>query len=246
MSASRWRRGERSRPFIYGHRGTRRGAPENTLRAMELALGQGADGIELDVRLCSSGEVIVLHDADLERVSGLPVAATAAALAELRVLDVGEGEHVPLLEEAMALVLGHGKLLNVELKPDVPNPQALVERVAAIVNARSASEREAILISSFSARMCSALTAALPGVAVAFLFEHAPDQLPGGISAVHPHHGLADAEAIARCHEQGLAVNVWTVNDVARARALAAAGADGIVTDDVPLVLGALGLTEVG
>jgi glycerophosphoryl diester phosphodiesterase len=92
MNATRWRRGQRARPFIYGHRGTRRGAPENTLRAMELALSQGADGIELDVRLCGSGEVIVLHDADLERVSGVPVAASAATLSELRVLDVGEGE----------------------------------------------------------------------------------------------------------------------------------------------------------
>jgi glycerophosphoryl diester phosphodiesterase len=240
MSATRWRRGQRARPFIYGHRGTRRGAPENTLRAMELALAQGADGIELDVRLCSSGEVIVLHDADLERVSGVPVAATAATLTELRVLDVGDGERVPLLEEAMALVLGRGRVLNVELKPDVPNPQVLVERVALAVRARSEAERDAILVSSFSARMCSALATALPGVAIAFLFEHAPDRLPAGIAAVHPHQALADAQAIARCHEQGLAVNVWTVNDPAHTRALAASGADGIITDDVPVVLGAL------
>jgi glycerophosphoryl diester phosphodiesterase len=240
MSASRWRRGEGGRPFIYGHRGTRRGAPENTLRAMELALAQGADGIELDVRLCSTGEVIVLHDADLERVSGVPVAATAATLTELRVLDVGDGERVPLLDEAMALVLGRGRTLNVELKPDVPNPQVLVERVALAVRARSAADRDAIVVSSFSARMCSALATALPGVAIAFLFEHAPDGLPAGIAAVHPHQALADAQAIARCHEQGLAVNVWTVNDPARVRALAASGADGIITDDVPVVLGAL------
>jgi glycerophosphoryl diester phosphodiesterase len=240
MSATRWRRGQRARPFIYGHRGTRRGAPENTLRAMERALGQGADGIELDVRLCGSGEVIVLHDADLERVSSVPVAASAATLSELRVLDVGEGERVPLLDEAIALVLGQRRLLNIELKPDVPSPQTLIERVALAVRARSPAERDAILISSFSARMCSALATALPGVAVAFLIEHAPDGLPAGIAAVHPHHALADAEAIARCHEQGLAVNAWTVNDAARARSLAAAGADGIITDDVPVVLDAL------
>jgi len=240
MSATRWHRGEGGRPFIYGHRGTRRGAPENTLRAMEYALAQGADGVELDVRLCGSGEVVVLHDADLERVAGVPVAVSAATLSELRVLDVGDGERVPLLDEAMALVLGGGRLLNVELKPDVPSPQALIERVALAVCARSPAERDAIVISSFSARMCSALATALPGVAIAFLFEHAPDGLPAGIAAVHPHHALADPEAIARCHEQGFAVNVWTVNDPVRARALAAAGADGLVTDDVAVVLGAL------
>jgi glycerophosphoryl diester phosphodiesterase len=64
--------------------------------------------------------------------------------------------------------------------------------------------------------------------------------LPAGIAAVHPHQVLADSEAIARCHEQGLAVNAWTVNDAARARSLAAAGADGIITDDVPVILDAL------
>jgi glycerophosphoryl diester phosphodiesterase len=207
---------------------------------MEHALAQGADGIELDVRLCGSGEVIVLHDADLERVAGVPVAASAATLNELRVLDVGQGERVPLLDEAMALVLERKRLLNIELKPDVPSPQALIEAVVLAVRARSAAERDAIMISSFSARMSGALATALPGVAVAFLFEHAPERLPAGIAAVHPHHALADDEAIARCHEQRLAVNVWTVNDPGRARALATAGADGIITDDVPAVLGAL------
>jgi glycerophosphoryl diester phosphodiesterase len=240
MSASRWRRSERERPFVYGHRGTRRGAPENTLRAMQRALDQGADGIELDVRLCGSGEVIVLHDADLQRVAGVPVAVTAATLNELRALDIGEGERVPLLDDALDLVLGKGRRLNVELKPDVPSPQALIEGVALRIRVRTAAEQQAIVISSFSARMCATLAAALPEVAVAFLFARAPDGLPDGIAAVHPHQALADAEAIARCHAEGLAVNVWTVNEPDRAVALAAAGADGIITDDVPLVLGAL------
>jgi glycerophosphoryl diester phosphodiesterase len=241
VSAHGFVREKGARPLVYGHRGTRLGAPENTLRAMQRAVDQGADGIELDVRLCGSGEVIVLHDADLKRVAGVPIAVTAATLADLRGIDVGEGERVPLLDDAMALVLAAGRLLNIELKPDVPNPQALVERVAARVLARPAAEHEAIVVSSFSARMCRALAAALPRVAIGFLFDHAPDELPAGIAAVHPHQALADAEAISRCRAQGLAVNVWTVNDPERARALASAGADGLITDDVPLVLGALG-----
>ncbi|HEY1418228.1 MAG TPA: glycerophosphodiester phosphodiesterase family protein, partial [Myxococcaceae bacterium] len=55
---------------ILGHRGASSDAPENTLTAFQLALDQGADGVELDARLCASGEVVVFHDEWLERLTG--------------------------------------------------------------------------------------------------------------------------------------------------------------------------------
>jgi glycerophosphoryl diester phosphodiesterase len=64
-----WQRPAGARPFVLGHRGARHAAPENTQRAFELALAEGADGIELDVRLDRDGRVIVLHDRTLARVS---------------------------------------------------------------------------------------------------------------------------------------------------------------------------------
>src|SRR5262249_27028360 len=64
-----WLRPRGARPLVLGHRGARHAAPENTLRAFELALAEGADGIELDVRLDGDGRVIVLHDRTLERVT---------------------------------------------------------------------------------------------------------------------------------------------------------------------------------
>ena len=109
---------------MYGHRGTRRGAPENTLARDAAARStQGADGIELDVRLCGSGEVVVMHDPDLHARGGR--AAVAAQTRRCRSCarhDLGGGERVPTLDAAMDLVLGAGRLLNVELKPDVPEP----------------------------------------------------------------------------------------------------------------------------
>lgn len=230
-----------ARPLVYGHRGTRRGAPENTLGAMLVALAQGADGIELDVRLCASGEVIVLHDRDLLRVAGAAVAAADTTLAELARFDLGGGEHVPTLDAAMDLVLGRDRLLNIELKADVPEPALLVRSVVERVAARSENERARVIFSSFSASICSLLCAALPALPVAFLFDREPAQaLPSGIAAVHPRYTLADAAAVKRFHAQRLVVNTWTVNDTAAARALSAAGVDGIITDDVPRVLDAL------
>jgi glycerophosphoryl diester phosphodiesterase len=240
VDASAFARRQSAQPLIYGHRGTRRGAPENTLLAMRRALVQGADGVELDVRLCKSGEVIVLHDPDLQRVAGAGVVAAEATLPELLEHDLGQGERVPLLDQALELVLGAGRVLNVELKDDVPDLEALAIAVAERLLAQPPNARARVLCSSFSAELCSALRAALPTAAVALLFARERKQPPIGCVAVHPQHTLADAESIALWHAQGLLVNAWTVNEAEPARALAAAGIDGIMTDDVPLVLGAL------
>jgi glycerophosphoryl diester phosphodiesterase len=234
-------RADRPRPFVYGHRGTRRGAPENTLGAMQRALDQGADGIELDVRLCKSGEVIVLHDIDLARVAKIALRAQDATLAELQAHDLGAGQRVPTLDAAMDLVLGTEHLLNIELKADVPDSAVLVSAVAARVAARATAERARVLFSSFSADICRMLASALPSVPVAYLYEdQSTAKLPEGCSAVHPRFTLIDTAQIAHWHTQQLVANTWTVNDADAARKLATAGIDGIITDDVPLVLQAL------
>jgi glycerophosphoryl diester phosphodiesterase len=234
-------------PLVWGHRGTRgTGKPsENTLTAMRLALTQGAGGIELDVRLCKSGEVVVLHDVDLQRLAGVALRAQDATLAELQAHDLGRGERVPTLLDAMSLVLGsaHEARLNIELKPDVPSRRALVEAVAQCIEAQPARTRMRILISSFSPAICAAMRARLPEIGVAFLYERFADapNRPEGIAIVHPHHALLDNAYVASLHAQGIAVNTWTVNDPARAKVLAAAGVDGIITDDVPAILDAVG-----
>jgi len=88
-----WQRPEGARPFVLGHRGARHAAPENTLAAFELARTEGADGIELDVRLDGSGRVIVLHDPTLVRVTRGADTRHAEDIPsrELSRLDVGKG-----------------------------------------------------------------------------------------------------------------------------------------------------------
>jgi len=235
----------RNKPAIWGHRGTRgEGKPsENTLTAMRMALTQGAAGIELDVRLCRSGEVVVLHDVDLKRMAGVSLRAQDASLEELQAHDLGRGERVPTLLDAISLVLGVPEArLNIELKADVPDKRALVEAVARCVETQAAKARARTLISSFSAAICTAMRRRLPEIDIAFLYdreEHAA-ALPVGVTVVHPHQALLDAAYIAALHARNLVVNTWTVNDPARARFLAGAGVDGIITDDVPAMLDAL------
>ena len=108
---------------ILGHRGASRDAPENTLAAFELALAQGADGVELDARLCGSGEVVVFHDQRLERLTGATGKVADTPWSALKALEVRAGPpgsapgRIPLLAEVLA-GLPRTALINVELKSE--------------------------------------------------------------------------------------------------------------------------------
>src|SRR5512147_2630414 len=111
--------GGRGRPLILAHRGASAEAPENTLAAFRLAMAQGADGVELDVHRCASGEVVVIHDEDARRTAGAPLRVAEAPLQALRALDAGgwkgeqfRGERIPLLAEVLEAL--PGALVNVE------------------------------------------------------------------------------------------------------------------------------------
>ncbi|HEY8428389.1 MAG TPA: glycerophosphodiester phosphodiesterase [Sandaracinaceae bacterium] len=240
------------RTFVYAHRGANRRAPENTLRAFALAIEEGADGVELDVRTCADGTVVVAHDPHLGRVGERAAWIAMLPWERVRAVRLGDGERVPLLDEAIDLVVGAGLRLNVEVKSDVPDRGATVRAVAAALSRRSAAEREAIVLSSFDPRILRALRAALRGVPIGYLFdlEH-----PGPLRAamleralrpdgLHPHFSLCSPRAIRRWRARGLFVNAWTVNDPGRALELAGAGIDAIITDDVPRVRAALGLAR--
>lgn len=212
------------------------------MAAFALALAQGADGVELDVRPTADGEIVVFHDADLARMANDPRQVASLAGAALRAIELRGGERVPRLTEVLDLVLGAGKFVNVEIKPDVPDLAASVAAVAAILAARNADELGRLIVSSFAREAIEHMHARLPPVAVAFLFADENDALPAmerGWHA-HPRHTLANEVSIQRWKREGRVVNTWTVNDAADARRLGQAGIDGIITDDVPLVFAAL------
>lgn len=233
---------------LYAHRGARRSAPENTLRALRLAMEQGADGVELDVRTCRSGQVVVVHDPDLWRVAGDVREIAGLSFAAIRRVDLGAAERVPLLDEALDLVLGLGGVVNVEVKGDAPDRPGNARAVARVLRKRSRADGAALVLSTFDPLTLLVLREELPAIPLAFLFDRlhtGPVRAallrrwlrPDGI---HPEAALATPAALRRWKSRGLFVNVWTVDDPARIRALAAVGVDGIITDDVPTARAAL------
>ncbi|HSN91288.1 MAG TPA: glycerophosphodiester phosphodiesterase family protein [Anaeromyxobacteraceae bacterium] len=229
------------RPLVLGHRGASADAPENTLAAFRLALAQGADGVELDVWRCATGEIVVCHDEDARRVAGSALRVADAPLQALRALDVGawrgerfRGERLPLLDEALDAL--PGAVVNVEMKSRGGDPR-LAGALAALLERRGDGGR--VVVSSFDWRLLRAFRRAAPGVAVGLLLERSTAwrlRLAVEIArlrpeAVHPHRRLVTGARARAWGRRGLAVNVWTVDAPEEAERLCALGAAGIVTN---------------
>ena len=244
---------ERSdRPLVLGHRGASSAHPENTLRAFREALREGADGIELDVMRCATGELVVVHDDDLGRVIGEKAGSgpqiRTSSFSELRAHDVGLGERVPLLSEVFE-ELGPDALINIELKsPDVKTAEehakllrndGLAEAVADLLQ-RAPRPAGTTLVSSFDPMQLLRFRKRAPaGPPLGFLFHREEARplreawieplLP--VAAMHPDAGLVDAVSMRHWRSRGHAVHVWTVDDPREVALMVTLGVDAIITN---------------
>jgi glycerophosphoryl diester phosphodiesterase len=218
---------ETAGPLVVGHRGGRgEGWPgENTIAAFDQARAQGARAIELDVRTCGTGEIVVHHD---------PTAESAASLA---------ARGVPTLAETLAWAVDRGVAVNVEMKRDVPDRLALVDRVWRVLRGTRAD----VLLSSFDPLLLAAMAAALPRVPRALLTSrdqrrHLPQRLVARpyVQAIHLERTQTAPAVVARFRRRGIRVGGWTVNDPREAADLAAIGVGSLITDRAGAVIGAL------
>lgn len=233
-----WRRTSGARPLVLGHRGARHEAPENTLAAFEEALRQGADGVELDVRLSGQGDVVVFHDPDLTRLTDRQDRRVIGRMTRKELSSVRiQGEKVPFLEDVLEWAEHKDCRLNIELKSDSKSPLQLVRAVASQVRDQPHAE-DRILLSSFNPVLVRSAAFLLPFVPSAWLidgprsrFHEAHGSRLIGASAIHPHVSVITAVRAARWKRKGRLINVWTVNDAKEALRLAALGVDGLITD---------------
>ena len=164
------RRGAGALPKLVGHRGACDVAPENTMASFERAWQDGADIVELDVRLSADHHVVVLHDALLDRTTDGTGYVGDRSLAKLKRLDAGAwfdpryaGERIPTLHEVLDWVDGRvGLLLELKFDPYGAFDPALVPRVVAAVVAAGAEERVAAI--SFQPRALQQLKGLAAGI----------------------------------------------------------------------------------
>jgi len=223
------------------HRGASGSTPEHTRPAFEKALALGVDMIELDVQLSRDGELVVLHDEDLQRTTTGQGVVRDQRLVDLKTLDAGSWfapqfarEPVLTLDEVIELVDARARL-NVEVKAAAADFAAAAERLIAILRRRGIMETT--LLSSFEGAALAALRDRSAGARLGVLWQQ-PDfsdawRLAQELAAesIHPHWLLVSAEMIAQAHERGLRVLTWTVNDIGAMRGLVGLGVDGIMSD---------------
>lgn len=224
--------------MLVGHRGASALAPENTLRAFALAIEYGLDFVELDVHLSRDDQLVVVHDADLARLTGHATAVSTLTARELAALDVGSGEGIPRLVDVFDLARGRLGVY-VELKGDGTG-RALGELVRS-----GAAEGVALIAGSFDPRLVADLRAVAPGVPRSVLFASTTTAAMIEVCAAldaryaHPCFRPVDRTLIDALHQAGLQVMTPHTNDLAEALEFARLGVDVIASDD-PRILRAL------
>jgi glycerophosphoryl diester phosphodiesterase len=217
---------------IIAHRGASGLAPENTLKAIRLALTLGAQAIEIDVQQ-ADGELWVFHDRRLERCTNGGGVLTAQSRAYLAGLDAGEGEPIPTLWQVMEAIAGKAEL-HIELKGAHTADE--VARLTRRAEAQLGFAPAHWVVSSFHhpelARFAAlrpeirlgALTATIPFTLAAFAAEL-------GAWSLNCDLDFVDAALVMDAHRRGLKVLVYTVDHTADLAALVAIGVDGIFTN---------------
>ncbi|MFJ9577013.1 glycerophosphodiester phosphodiesterase [Streptomyces sp. NPDC101191] len=209
-----------------GHRGVMGVAPENTLRSFVRAEQAGMDAIELDLHLSKDGALVVMHDADVDRTTDGTGPISGKTLAELRQLDAGDGERIPVFEEVLAAVRAP---IQAEIK-DVAAARALGE----VIGARDLTGRVEVL--SFHDEALAEIRELVPGVRTALVADHRQSDvvdraLAVGASALVLNIRHLTQATVERAHAAGLRVIGWVVNTQDDLRLVRALGLDGATTD---------------
>lgn len=226
------------RPLVLGHRGASGYAPENTIMAFQMALDQGADGIELDVQMSKDGEIVVIHDETVDRTSDHTGWVKDYTLAELKSFNYnyqnrtnpwnpGEQElgdvifpeyekaEIPTMREVFELFAPTDKIINIEIKTGIVF-YPIEEKLVTLTHEFGMEDR--VIYSSFNHASVMKVKEIDPNAKIGFLYADGPVDVveyakKNGADALHP--------AIYNCQypnfmqdaaKAGLPVNVWTVN----------------------------------
>lgn len=217
----------KERPLLLGHRGARatRRVPENTIASFDLAIAHGCDGFEFDVRRSGDGAAVICHDpvwrANGRGKPGLEVAG--ATVAEL--------EGIAQLGEVLERFAG-GAYLDIELK--------ITGLENEVLEALKRYRPERFVVSSFQPGALMRVRHAAPEIPLGLICDTQAqlaiwETLP--VQAVIPQYKLVTRELVLALHAAQKQILVWTVDDQAKMRELAAWGVDGIISDETELLV---------
>lgn len=215
-------------PIVVAHRGASGLAPENTMLAYQRAFEIGADMIELDVQETNDGELVCIHDYEVDRTTNGTGSVADLSYNEIRELTINLDQKIPSLKEVLDYCRGKMKV-NIELKVT-----DIEEKVLNLVEERNMLSE--IIVSSFFHGTLINIKELNDNVSTAVLVSSLRDGIFQYIrdhraNALNPDFKLVTTELVTACHQNGIHIFPWTVNDSSVMYTLFGLDVDGIITD---------------
>jgi glycerophosphoryl diester phosphodiesterase len=220
---------------VIAHRGASASAPENTLAAVRQAIEEGTDWVEIDVQETADGQVVVFHDSDFMKLSGVNRKIWEVTADELEAIDVGasfsesfRGERVPTLAQVLDLCRGRAKV-NIELKY-YGHDQQLEQRVIELVESQQMSQD--VVFMSLKQDAVKKMKSLKPNWDTGLLLSVAiGDKAESEANFLAMNARFASRSMVRKTHQLGKQVFVWTVNDPITMAVMIGRGVDGLITD---------------
>ena len=239
-------------PTVMAHRGLSADAPENTLYAFSDAISVGADFIELDVQQTRDGVLVVMHDSNLKRTTGVNKDIWDVDYADIQNLDAGSwfdpayaNARIPALEETLQFVDKRAKL-NIEIKPTKHGSDTLEQDVAELITQYQYTD--ACYVTSFSYGSLKKVKEVNPEIRTGYLMSVAYGQFYSlkYADAFSLNKVFVTSQVVNAAHQQGKQIFAWTVNSMSEVRSLCNLHVDSIITDDPVMVQNVISRDSTG
>ncbi len=218
--------------IIIGHRGAAALEPENTLLSIKRAIDIGVDAIEIDVHLSKDKELVVIHDATVDRTTNGTGPVSGYSVQEIKRLDAGKGEAIPTLQEVIDLI-DKRVMLIIELKEEGTEGS-----VVDLLGRNNLFDKSCVI--SFWHRLVKTVKAMDSRIKTGVLLVGSPVDAcvatRASADALVMKYTFVDRELVEMAHEKGLKVFIWNIDDRDLLRPYVDMGVDAIGTND-PRVL---------
>lgn len=215
---------------VFAHRGFSGLYPENTMLAFRKAIEAGADGIELDIHESRDGKLVIIHDENLVRTTGVDALVNNLTLEQITHINASKTKDdafdspIPSFEEYLDFAAKGNFITNVEIKTGITWYPDIEKKAIEMIRAFHLEDR--IIFSSFNWISVMRAKALAPEIECGFLYEDcrhnnlALQTKEAGIQYMHPDFKLLDDEVVSQCKENGIGLNVWTINTQERMQKL--------------------------
>ncbi|MFG3127883.1 glycerophosphodiester phosphodiesterase [Streptomyces tendae] len=243
-------------PDVIAHRGSSGMAPENTAAAIDLAVHQRADHVEIDVQRTKDGKLVNFHDCTMQRTTDIEdlypnrpsYRVSDFTWNELRRLDAGTwfhddyaGEPIITLDDVIRHIQHTRTGLLAEISPCSQYGTTIATDLADSLRGkpryvRTALARNQLAVQSFQTDDARTFHTAQPDIPIGILDADRPTdteltELSQWADQINPQHTVTDQTLVDRVHQLGMDINVWTVDEPGAIRTMAGLGVDGIITD---------------